>query len=685
MKKIITIIIIISAMLMLLAGTTNAQTYNSVWESSTGEFPDEICPPYYETNSTGIVVPVFEDDTLVIAGPTTADYNWFNMPQSDLLIPSTLVVEAKLRIASDALGNENTGIQLWSGANSSNVLWIVKDAVFLWTDVAVRGTYAYVDTDDSFHTYRCEVDSDGFIQVFWDDALILTGNMIPDANWLTNPNADGIRFGDLGAGNSAESRWLYFKHNAYAETDADSDGLFDECDNCPEIANIDQLDTDGDGLGDVCDVCINSNQPTLIDFDGSLGDGWSWVRENPARWNMDDPGKLTILLEYGDLWQNWTNNSKNLLLRDAPSGDFAIETKLDVHLTVDIHQALIVLYQDDDNYLRYGLTRVGTPLIDRVWEVGGGTAGFSRAYGLNSVYLRIVKEGTSATMYYSSDGISWSLHDEIPSLNFTPTKVGLVAFNGSQSSTSSWAKYDYFTVYEADTDYDGIADACDNCPEIANADQTDTDDDGEGDVCEPGYTPAGNNVTIQLTDNITITFDNVTSPGFTEVTTSQTGPPPPSGYKLVPSSPPIYYDITTTAGYTGTMTICFTYDEADLHHKESNQKIFHREGDPLKWMNVTQSIDTEANIICANVTSLSPFIHTDFCCENIRGNADGDIGDKTDVDDLVFMVEFAFKGGPGVDCLEEGDVDASGVIDVDDLVFMVDFAFKGGLAPGDCP
>lgn len=111
MKKIITIIIIISAMLMLLAGTTNAQTYNSVWESSTGEFPDEICPPYYETNSTGIVVPVFEDDTLVIAGPTTADYNWFNMPQSDLLIPSTLVVEAKLRIASDALGNENTGIQ----------------------------------------------------------------------------------------------------------------------------------------------------------------------------------------------------------------------------------------------------------------------------------------------------------------------------------------------------------------------------------------------------------------------------------------------------------------------------------------------------------------------------------------------------------------------------------------------
>ncbi len=71
------------------------------------------------------------------------------------------------------------------------------------------------------------------------------------------------------------------------------------------------------------------------------------------------------------------------------------------------------------------------------------------------------------------------------------------------------------------------------------------------------------------------------------------------------------------------------------------------------------------------------------CCV-VRGDALHDNG-LVLVNDLVFLVNHVFKGGPPPICPEEGDALAdNGLILVNDLVFLVNYVFKGGPAPGPC-
>lgn len=58
----------------------------------------------------------------------------------------------------------------------------------------------------------------------------------------------------------------------YAD-DYDDDGWEDTHDNCPFVANADQVDSDGDGIGDACDNCPNTPNPDQFDVNGNgIGD-----------------------------------------------------------------------------------------------------------------------------------------------------------------------------------------------------------------------------------------------------------------------------------------------------------------------------------------------------------------------------------------------------------------------------
>ncbi|MEM7246486.1 MAG: thrombospondin type 3 repeat-containing protein [Acidobacteriota bacterium] len=67
-------------------------------------------------------------------------------------------------------------------------------------------------------------------------------------------------------------------------TDVDGDGILDEDDNCPELANPDQADEDADGLGDLCDGCPMNPDPCQEDRDGDgVGDACDDCPADPAK------------------------------------------------------------------------------------------------------------------------------------------------------------------------------------------------------------------------------------------------------------------------------------------------------------------------------------------------------------------------------------------------------------------
>jgi len=65
--------------------------------------------------------------------------------------------------------------------------------------------------------------------------------------------------------------------------------------------------------------------------------------------------------------------------------------------------------------------------------------------------------------------------------------------------------------------------------------------------------------------------------------------------------------------------------------------------------------------------------------EYLRGDANSD--KKTTVSDVVFLINYLFKGGPAPNPVYLGDVNCDGKVTVSDVVYLINYLFKGGPAP----
>jgi hypothetical protein len=68
-------------------------------------------------------------------------------------------------------------------------------------------------------------------------------------------------------------------------------------------------------------------------------------------------------------------------------------------------------------------------------------------------------------------------------------------------------------------------------------------------------------------------------------------------------------------------------------------------------------------------------------CRYVTGDADG--SGAVDIDDVVYLIQYIFAGGPEPQPYESGDVDCSGGVDIDDVVYVITYIFGGGPPPGD--
>jgi Bacterial Ig-like domain (group 3)/MBG domain (YGX type) len=127
-------------------------------------------------------------------------------------------------------------------------------------------------------------------------------------------------------------------------------------------------------------------------------------------------------------------------------------------------------------------------------------------------------------------------------------------------------------------------------------------------TCNQLNTPVGSNVDVtprdasSATSPVNVMFASVTQAGQTNVTVSNPGTPPPSNFQL--GNPAIFYDLTTTAIFSGGATVCINYGGITFSN-QSAIRLFHLENGA--WLDRTTSVNTATHTVCGSVSSFSPF------------------------------------------------------------------------------
>jgi cytochrome c len=183
------------------------------------------------------------------------------------------------------------------------------------------------------------------------------------------------------------------------------------------------------------------------DFSKELDKGWSFVREDKKDWRLKD-GKLQMLAQPSNIWGKSNNKTENFLLRDLPGPKCTVEVIVDFDPKKLYEQAGLMLYVDDDNYIKFDRELLKKPSCTLVLERNAKPKAVKMIpLDPGPLHLRLeITDGKVKAMVKSPDAKEWTQHGEtvLPG-PVDKMKVGLFTIMGD-AKAPRWATFSEFVL-----------------------------------------------------------------------------------------------------------------------------------------------------------------------------------------------------------------------------------------------
>lgn len=174
-------------------------------------------------------------------------------------------------------------------------------------------------------------------------------------------------------------------------------------------------------------------------FEAPLGDGWSWVREDPAAWKIEK-GALRLNVLPGTLWKE-KNTAKNILLRTLPENakdaDLAIEVTVTNEPQKPGEQVALMWYAGEDDYVKITKEFLGGKQVVVLAHEVAAKAEPVKIVPVEgrTLRLKLVKKGSTISGHYApEDKDDWTMVAECEIVRSHDVHIALVAHGGAEGS-----------------------------------------------------------------------------------------------------------------------------------------------------------------------------------------------------------------------------------------------------------